>query len=207
MHGVTIQESPVAADLVMLLAAFALVVLVVSAVVAVVRGRRPLAALTAGGAVALLVAYGAVLVGAGLASTPRQLRQGDTLCFDDWCVALAGTHSEPSTGAVEVDLKLENRGRGRAQRSSLARAYLEHPSGAEIGPEDGRALSGTLVQPQEMAPITLRFQLPSGLRHTRLVVLEGGAGIGPGTFEIGGETSPLHARAGWPLLLPANATG
>ena len=207
MHGVTIQESPAAADLVMLLAAFALVVLVVSALVAVVRGRRQLAALTGVGALALLVAYAAALVGAGFASTPQQLRQGDTLCFDDWCVALAGAQARSSPGAVQVDLQLENRGRGRAQRSSLARAYLEHPSGAEIGPEDGRALSGTLVQPQEIAPITLRFQVPSGLRHTRLVVLEGGAGIGPGTFEIGGETSPLHARAGWPLLLPGDATG
>ncbi|MBO0682997.1 MAG: hypothetical protein J2P45_07570 [Candidatus Dormibacteraeota bacterium] len=203
----TIQEVPLLADLVMLLAAVALVVLLVAAAVALLRGRRRPAAFTGAGALALLVVYGAVLVGAGLASTPQQLRQGDTLCFDDWCVAFAGARSGPSSGAVQVDLQVENRGRGTAQRSSLARAYLEHPSGQEIGPLDGRALSGTLVRPQEMAPVTLRFRVPAGLRQTRLVVVEGGDGFGPGMFEIGGETSPFHARAGWPLRLAGDANG
>jgi len=47
--------------------------------------------------------------------------------------------------------------------------------------------------------VQLSFVLPAGQRGARFVVVEGGRGLGPGTFEIGGEASPFHGVAGWPL--------
>src|SRR5207247_791335 len=174
-------------------------VLVVAAVVQAVR-RRPRPALALAGGMALLVAtYMAVDVVVGVAASPPQLRPGDTLCFDDWCVSMTAAREDPAAGAVSVDLRIENHGRGRPQRSALARAYLEAPGGARIGPADGRVLSATLVSPGQRIPATLTFPVPASLRQTRFVVTEGDPGsIGPGLFEIG---SAFRAPAGWPVSL------
>jgi hypothetical protein len=196
---VTIQTVPFATDLLMLAAAAVLVALLVAAAVRLVQGRpRPAAAL-AGAAAALVAVYVAADVGAGLASRPLQLRPGDVKCFDDWCASMTAAHRDPAAGALLVDVRLENHGRGRAMRSNLARAYLEMPGRASVAPTDGGPLHA-LVEPGQGVDVRLAFAAPPGVRDARFVVVEGDSeGVGPGTFEIGGEASPFHARAGWPL--------
>ena len=187
-----------AADLVMLLAAAALAGLGAAAVVQVARRRwRPALGL-AGAAAALVVGYGTVLVAAGLTAGAADLRPGDAKCFDDWCAAMVAARPDPAAGTIVVDVQLQNRGRGRAMRSNLARAYLEVPGSGEVAPSDAGGLR-TFLQPGQRADVLLSFPAAAGLRGARFVVVEGGGGIGPGTFEIGGEGSPFHRRAGWPL--------
>ena len=123
---------------------------------------------------------------------------GDAKCFDDWCAAMVGVRGDAAAGRLLVDVRIQNRGRGRAMRSSLARAYLEGLRHEETAPEDGSGLR-RLLQPGERAEVELVFAAPRSLRGVRLVVVEGTGGLGPGTFEVGGESSPFHARAGWPL--------
>jgi len=195
---VTIQTIPLATDLLMLAAAAMLVALLVAAAVRLIQGRRRPAAALAGAAAALVAVYVAVDVGAGLASRPVQLRPGDVKCFDDWCASMTAAHWDPAAGALLVDVRLENHGRGRAMRSNLARAYLEVPGRAPVAPADGGPLHA-LVEPGRGVDVRLAFAAPPG-RGARFVVVEGDTGgVGPGTFEIGGEASPFHARAGWPL--------
>src|ERR1700730_2860251 len=83
-----------------------------------------------------------------------------------------------------------------ARASSVSRPYTW--SGRWVEPRDGSALLAFL-QPAQAADVTLAFPPPPNVRDVRLVVVEGDGGFGPGTFEIGGEGSVLHARAGWPL--------
>jgi hypothetical protein len=191
---VTIQTVSLAADLAMLLTAAALVVLVVAAAAQVVRRRPRAAAGLACAAGALVAVYGAALVAAGLAGGTRELRPGDTKCFDDWCAAMVAARPGAAAATLLVDVQLQNRGRGRPMRSNLARAYLELPGGGQVGPLDGRAMR-TLLQPGERADVQLTFLLGAGQRPARFVVVEGG-GFSP---EIGGEGSPFHGVAGWPL--------
>jgi len=191
---VTIQTVSLAADAAMLVTAAALIVLVVGAAVQLVR-RRPRSAVgLACAAGALVAVYGVALVGAGLASGARQLRPGDTKCFDDWCAAMLAARPGAAVGTLLVDVQLQNRGRGRAMRSNLARAYVELPGGGEVAPRDGSAMQ-TFLQPGERADVQLTFVLPPGRHPARFVVVEGG-GFAP---EIGGESSPFHGVAGWPL--------
>jgi hypothetical protein len=196
---VTIQTVSSAADLAMLLTAAAVVGLAVGAVVQLARGRARSAAGLAGALGALIVVYGAVLLAAGLSSREAALRPGDAKCFDDWCAAMVGARQDAAVGTVLVDVQLQNRGRGRAMKADLARAYLEVPGGVQVMPADGHRMQ-TMLQPGERVDVQLTFAAPGpALRGARFVVAEGAGDFGPGTFEIGGEGSPFHARAGWPL--------
>jgi hypothetical protein len=195
---VTIQTVSLAADALMLLTAAAVIVLVVAAVVNVTRRRPRSAAGLAGAAGVVVLVYGGLLLFAGLASRPQQLGPGDAKCFDDWCAVMTGTRQDPATGALLVDVQLQNRARRQAMRANLARAYLEVPGRQEVAPEDGRGLHA-MLQPGQLADVELTFAAPDSLRGVRFVVVEGAGSLGPGTFEIAGEGSPFHARAGWPL--------
>jgi hypothetical protein len=194
-----------ATDALMLLSAAGVIGLAAASVVQVVRGRRSQAARLAAVGTAVVLAYGAVLVGAGLASHPRQLAAGDAKCFDDWCAALVAARHDATAGAWLVDVELGNHGRGRAMRSNLARAYLEVPGQASVAPADGRPLQ-TLLQPGERVDVHLVFPAPRSQREVRFLVSEAD-GLGIWTFEIGAEGSPFHARAGWPLTAGGSSAG
>jgi hypothetical protein len=200
---VTIQVVPLAGDLAMLLTAAVVLALLVAVAVQLVL-RRPRPATRLGAVLAGVVGlYGAVLVGAALAGAPRQLRPGDAKCFDDWCAAMVAARPDVPAGRLLVDVRLENRGRGRAMRADLARAYLEVPGRGAVAPEDGRGLQAFL-RPGQQVDVELAFDPPGATSAAaRFVVVEGADTLGPGTFTIGGEGSPLHARAGWPMALPA----
>ncbi len=192
----TIQTVSLAADLVLLLTGAAVVALFAGTVVQLARRRRRSAAVLACSLGVLVVVYGGALLAGGLLSGgPRQLGPGDAKCFDDWCAAMLRTHED--TGALLVDVQLQNRGRGRAMRADLARAYLE-VGGREVAPRDGSALQ-TLVEPGQRVDVELAFPVSGSRDGVRFVVVEGAGGFGPGTFEIGGEGSPFHSIAGWPL--------
>ena len=190
----TIQTVSLAADLAMLLTAAALIVLVVAVAVQLVRRRPRSAARLACAAAALVAVYGAALVAAGLVGGTRELRPGDAKCFDDWCAAMVAARPGAASGTLVVDVQLQNRGRGRAMRSNLARAYLEVAGGARVAPRDGSAMQ-TFLQPGERSDVRLTFVVPPDRRPARFVIVEGG-GFSP---EIGGEGSPFHGVAGWPV--------
>jgi hypothetical protein len=198
IHRVTIQTVPFAVDAVMLLSALVVLALLAAAGAQAMLRRLRAAAALACVAGAAVVVYGAVDVGVGLASRPVQLRPGDAKCFDDWCAAMVGARRDSTAGTVLVDVRLENRGRGRAMRADLARAYLEVPGRGRVAPADGSPLLA-LLRAGESQDVELSFAAPPDRPGTRFVVVEGGDGLGPGTFEISGEASPFHARAGWPL--------
>jgi hypothetical protein len=182
----------------MLLAAAAVAALTLSTVVQLGRGSGRSASLLATGLAAVVAVYGAALVGTGLTSRPQDLRPGAAKCFDDWCAAMLSARQDPAAGTVVVDVQLQNRGRGRAMRSNLARAYLEVQRLAQVPPEDGSPLQ-TLLQPGQRTDVLLTFPRPPSMDGVRFVVVEGQGGLGPGLFEIGGEGSPFHAKAGWPI--------
>ena len=193
----TLQTVSVAADLAMLGTAVSLLALAAFAAVQVLRGRLRAAAAVTSVGIGLIAAYAITLIGVALASTPTKLRAGDAKCFDDWCVALLSTRQDSAAGTVLAQVEIQNRGRGRAMHSDLARAYLELQDGEQLGPSDPRPLQATVAAGQRIE-IELAFPAhKSGV--ARFVVYEGNGGPGPWNLEIGGEGSPFHPRAGWPV--------
>jgi hypothetical protein len=189
----------VANDLLMLLALAAVLALAAAAGVQLVRGHGRFAARVGAAAAAVVVAYGVALVGAGLASRPAELPAGGAKCFDDWCAAMLRARPDQAPGRLLVDVQLQNRGRGRTMRSDLTHAYLTLDAGTKVAPRNDEALRTTLLRPGESRDVELVFDLPSGLHDTRFVVVESDGSPGLGAITIGGESSPFHAKAGWPV--------
>lgn len=196
IYRVTIQVVSPFGGLLMLLAIVVVIALVTWIVVQLARRRRQSAVRLGGLLMSMVLLYAGTLIGAGLASGPQQLMPGDTKCFDDWCASMIGAERDPATGRLVVRVRLENRGRGRAMRSDLARAYVEIPGGGLVAPRDRHALQ-TFLGPGQPKDIELDFDVAARTSRVRFVVTEGSDTIGPGTFTIGDEASPFHARAGW----------
>ncbi|MGI8564804.1 MAG: hypothetical protein ACR2MZ_14860 [Candidatus Dormibacter sp.] len=195
----TVQVVPLVGDLLVLLTAAIVLVLFTMAIVQLARRRTP-AALRLGGVLGgVVVLYGAALVGVGLANGPRQLKAGDSKCFDDWCATMVGARQDVATGRLLVGVRLENRGRGKAMRADLARAYVEGPGGGSVAPQDAHELQ-VFLRPGEHADVELVFDAAPDTSGRRFVVVEDAETVGPGTFTIGGEGSPFHGKAGWPLV-------
>jgi hypothetical protein len=199
---VTIQEAPAAPTLLMLLTVASALALAVFATVQLARRRLRSAGWLAVVLGAVVLVYGAALVGVGVTNRAVQLPTGATKCYDDWCASMTGARADRAGHTLLVDVTIENRGRGRPMRSNLGRAYVVDDAHV-IGPRNGRALQA-LIDPGQSIPLELSFNLPSGFRNGRFVVTEGGAGPGPGMITIGDEESPFHQPAGWPLSLPAS---
>jgi hypothetical protein len=199
---VTIQVTALANDLLMLLALAVVLALAAAAGFQLVRGHRRSAVRLGATAAAVVVAYGAVLVGTGLASRPVELPAGGVKCFDDWCAAMVRARPDQARSRLLVDVQLQNRGRGRTMRSDLTHAYLTLDAGTTVAPRNDEVLRTTLLRPGESRDVELVFDLPPGLHGTRFVVVESDGSPGLGTITIGGESSPFHARAGWPLTPP-----
>lgn len=193
---VTVQTVSSAADLLLIVTAGGLLLLLLTVLVQTLRRRWRSAAALTGVVIVVVAAYGTLLLGFGLTSTPRQLLPGDAKCFDDWCAAMLEARGDGTS--LQVRVQLQNRGRGRAMRSLLARAYLEGEGAVPIAPEDGRVLQAWL-QPGQQVNVDLAFPRTHNLRRTRFVIVEGNEGSFPSLLEIGGEGSPFHARAGWSI--------
>jgi hypothetical protein len=196
---VTVQEAPAAPTLLMLLTVASALALAALTIVQLVRRRLTSAKRLGAVLGAIVLVYGAALVGVGLTSQAVQLPTGATKCYDDWCASMTGSRADRARHTLLVEVSLENRGRGRPMRSNLATAYVT-AGGRVLGPRNGQALQA-LLDPGQSVPVELAFDLPTGLRDARFVVTEGGAGPGPGMITIGDESSPLHPKDGW-LLSP-----
>lgn len=191
----TIQENAAGPQLLMLVMVGASIMLGAWIVVRLVAGRPAgrLAAAFAG----LLLLYTAALLGVSAASGATTLKPGDVKCFDEWCAAMVSAKRGPAPHTLEVQVRLENRGRG-AQKSALARAFLE-AGGQRFWPRNPEDLQA-LVPGAGMVLVRFLFDLPAQAASARFVVTEAVSGqLTPGVIVIGDESSPFHALAGWRL--------
>lgn len=176
----------------LLLIGTALVVisLVTAAAVLCVRRAWSRVATVAVVALAVVVAYGAVLVGVGVASPARSLSIGEWKCFDDWCAAVTSVHR--SGDDVVVVVSVRNQGR-RDQAPDTPRAWLVHGGHVDelhLPQLALRTPGGTTRELPEIRLVAPASEAPE------FVISEGGF---PSRLVIGDENSPFHHRSGWPL--------
>lgn len=167
-----------------------LFVLVVAAVGAAAR-RRWHRSLTAGLAVALLVAlYAVALVGVSVTTPDRGLTSGEWKCFDDWCVWL--TSAVWTGDTVQVALAVHNQGH-REQAPDNPRAWLLHHGQRDevLVPGLGARLASGFTR--NLPPV--RLNTPAAERPL-LLVTEGGF---PSVLVIGDDNSPFHPQPAWQL--------
>jgi hypothetical protein len=126
-----------------------------------VRGHRT-------GALAILrtlaismAVYATIDIAVALASSREVHRVGETQCFDDWCLCVAGASRTPD-GRVEVALQLSSRAKRITQGERGTVAYLLDRRGRRYDPvSDGATVSfDTPLQPGQTVTTVRLFRVP-----------------------------------------------
>jgi len=207
-------------------AGFVLVVAAVSAGIAFAARRVRLAWWLGGAALVIALGYAVLLVGASVASRDRTLRPGERkyFCETDCHIAYDVTSSESAgdrgraiTLRTWFDPSTIAPFRGDAPLSPGPRTvYVLDEGGRRYEPSPeataawqkahaGSTPLGRELRPGESYTTTLVFDLPTGVRVTRLFV-----GDPPGGVEkvlIGHENSPLHGKIYLPVPPPRPEAG
>ena len=172
----------------------------------------------------LVAGYLLVVVIVSLASPQRVIATGENLCFDDWCVAVHDVQFTHEIGPArasgiyyEVNIRISNRARGRAQRENGVIVYLLDSEGRRYDPSDAaqrayEALHGSAASLSSTIPLcefidTVRvFDLPADAKDVGLVKSTN-TGPGPGMFVIGDGGSLLHRPPSYGFRRPESDSG
>jgi hypothetical protein len=194
-----VQTVPAYSDPLMLGTALVVLALIAVAVVAALSGRRRRLVTSLAALSVVVTVYAASLSGIGAVSRTTELQPGEAWCSDDWCAVMQSWRASPETSSVAVLVDVQNHGRGRTMRADLAQGRIHTSARRWIDATNRSALSSTSVPPGESVPVTLHFALSGREEATCFRVDETEGGFTPGLFEIGADSSLLHAQAGWPL--------
>lgn len=150
------------------------------------RARRILLRLLAGA-----MAYMLVVVVVSLILPRRVVEVGETLCFDDWCIAIARYKRVPESdhAVYKVDLRLSSQARRVSQREKNVVIYLTDRQGRRYDSvaDESQVPINTLLGPQESVVTSRSFVVPGDAAEVGAVIAhEGGFPIG--WFIIGYDT-------------------
>ena len=184
-------------DLVFLLTSLSLVIALVAAAAATVRGRHRTALHILFAVSVTSVAYMGVVAGVALVQPGRALAPGESDCSDDWCIAVTKvTHEDGPSGRVyHAEFRLSSRARRATQRELHVLVYLRGTDGKRYPAEAGSADAPFDVRlgPLETVRTERRFSLPLSAHAADIVITRGGLPF-PGCCIIGDPNSVLHKR-------------
>ena len=150
------------------------------------RARRILFRLCLG-----ITAYMAAVISVSLILPRRVVKIGDSQCFDDWCVSVAGFRRAPQGADVSynVDLRLFSRARRVSQRENNLAVYLTDSYGRRYDPlaDNSATPFNVLLRPQESVVVSRSFLVPAEAAEVSVAIThEGGFPIG--WFIVGYDT-------------------
>ena len=131
--------------------------------------------------------YMGIVVAVSLVLPRQVIKIGETLCFDDWCVAVTGVKSTPESGriAYRVDLRVSSRARRISQREKGLAVYLTDDQGRRYDPSESTGAFDVLLGPGDSADASRTFSLPAGARHVGVVIAHEAGGFPIAWFIIG----------------------
>ena len=185
-------------DLIFILAFLASVVTLVTAVVAMIRGRGATV-------VRILRIYGmcaasyfAVDFVFAYLRPQRVIPIATPWCFDEWCLTVTRTTRSVAgeTQTYNVDLELFSQARRKAQRANCAWVYLIDDLGRRYAPDSHSSdvPLNTLLQPGESIRASRRFTVPTNVREIGLVTGHGGPYCGAMSILIIGSAGCLFNK-------------
>ena len=185
-------------DLIFILGFLASVVTLITAVVAMIRGRHATV-------VRILRIYGmwaasyfALDFAFAYLRPQRVIPMATPWCFDEWCLTVTrATHSVAGeTQTYDVDLELFSQARRKAQRANGAWVYLIDDLGRRYAPESklSDVPLNTLLQPGESIRASRSFTVPANVRGVGLVTGHGGPYCGAMSILIIGSAGCLFNK-------------
>jgi len=142
--------------------------------------------------------YMGIVVVVSLVLPRRVLRIGEPLCYDDWCVAVAGVRRGPESEGMQVDLRLYSRARRVMQRERNLAVYLTDDQGRRYNPLASRSEVpfSLLLGPGASVEVSRSFEVPSDVHRVGVAIShEGGFPIG--WFIVGYDTWFRKAPVVW----------
>jgi hypothetical protein len=117
--------------------------------------------------------YFVIVIVVSMFNPQRVYRVGDTQCFDDWCIAVAGagwTDASPG-GRLEVLLRLSNRARRVPMGETGTTVYVIDANGRRFDPvsDPGDVGFDTVLQPGESKDAARRFDVPRDTPNLSLI--------------------------------------
>lgn len=190
-------------DVAFLIAISALIVAIVLAVVALVRGQGARARSIAARTAVAIGVYFAILFVTSIASPRRILSPGTPQCSDDWCITVDSIRRDTRErdAAYVVSFALSSRARGAPQRERFVVSYLETVDGRRIDavPQSATVPFDTVLEPGQTIIATRRFVVPLDTRPRGVVVARDGGFNFPRCCIIGEDNSLLHRHALTPI--------
>jgi hypothetical protein len=172
----------------------ATVVTLSTATVAALRGQQPRALRILRRLAIGTVFYFAVVLIVAAAAVPPLHRVGETICFDDWCFAVADAKQAPSGSAQRwnVTMRISNRAGRVTMGERYVVVYLTDSRHRRFDPDPASATVplDSRMEPGHSLDITRTFDLPADAKDVSLVFThEGGFPIGS---LIIGENELFH---------------
>jgi len=168
--------------------------------VSLARGEREKAVRGVAWIAGVWVVYLTVLVTVSLMQPQRVVAMGQDQCFDEMCFAVVGEEEVPGfliedgSRLVRVQVRVSNRGRGRAQSEGLMQAYLVDAQGRRW--EESAGVSGVRLTARVVAGDSVVsepvFKVARDATGLGLVFTHGRKQ--PGVLVIGDSDSWLHRR-------------
>jgi hypothetical protein len=168
--------------------------------VSLVRQEREKALRGVAWIVGVWVVYVAALVTVSLVQPQRVVAMGQEQCFGDMCFAVVRVEEVPGflirdgSRLVRVEVRVSNRGRGRAQSEGLMRAYLVDAQGRRW--EESAGVGGVRLTVRVAAGDSVVsepvFKVAGDATGMELVFTHGWKQ--PGVLVIGDSDSWLHRR-------------
>jgi len=115
--------------------------------------------------------YFAVVIVASAVIRPRGFALGEPQCFDDWCIAVAGSHAAPDGQGLDVTLRVSSRAKQRPMGERGAGVYLIDAQGRRFAPEvrSGDVALDTVIGPGEFFEASRRFHVPADAADLAIV--------------------------------------
>ncbi|HZV06683.1 MAG TPA: hypothetical protein VE999_16500 [Gemmataceae bacterium] len=183
-------------DLLFIVVFFAVIVMLVLAGVAALRGRRARAIAISRWLGIVAGLYLGIVILVSLISPRRELQVGDDQCWDDWCLTVTNVRRTPAENAIRymVTIRISSCARRVAQRGRGTQVYLVDDRGRRYDPvPDPDAVPfDILLQPQEAVSTTRAFEIPADA-HDPVLIATHGEGF-PGWFIIGDTGSLFHKK-------------
>ena len=136
-----------------------------------------------------LALYMGAVVLTSLALPRRVFNVGDAVCYDDWCIGVAGVNKQPSSKNTfyTITLRLSSRARRISQRENGIVVYLTTDRGQRFDPiASGTAMPfNVMLQPHDSVTTTRVFEVPADAHIAGLVIAHEGTGVRISWFIIG----------------------
>ena len=178
-------------DLVFLASALATAIVIVTLLIALVRGRWTTVRRLGIGWLAFAATYVVISLAVSYLRPQRIVSVGDPWCFDDWCLTAQKVTILPGSrdSRYQVEMQISSHARRVTQRAKGAWIYLIDEDGHRYDPkpDSSQAPLDVVLGPQQSVLTSRDFEVPNRVHTVGLITGHGGPYCGAMSVLVIGD--------------------